>query len=96
MVAQRTGFNDIHITNRNATKEHAIKKLLKIVNIDRENTIGVGDGHNDIHLFNAVNHKVAMGNAVNELKVASDEVISNVDEEGFAQYLESLLENQIT
>lgn len=96
VVAQRAGFNDIHITNRNATKEHAINELLKIVNIDREETVGVGDGHNDIHLFNAVGHKVAMGNAVEELKAASDEVIGNVDEDGFANYLESLLPDQIT
>lgn len=95
VVAQRAGFNDIHITNRNATKEHAVSELLRILRVGQESTIGIGDGHNDIHLFNAVNHKVAMGNAVDELKVASDEVIGDVDEDGFAQYLESLLTNQV-
>lgn len=90
VVAQRTGFNDIHVTNRNATKEHAIAELLKILNVRQENTIGVGDGHNDIHLFNAVKHKVAMGNAVDELKAAANEVIGLVTDDGFAEYLERL------
>lgn len=90
VVAQREGFNDIHVTNRNATKEHAIAELLKILDVNQENTIGVGDGHNDIHLFNAVKHKVAMGNAVEELKSAANEIIDNVTEDGFAAYLERL------
>ncbi len=90
VVAQRAGFNDIHVTNRDATKEHAINMLLKIINVDRANTIGVGDGHNDIHLFNAVNHKVAMGNAVEELINIADEVIDTVTNDGLATYLEKI------
>lgn len=90
VVAQRPGFNDIHVTNRNATKEHAIAELLKMLNVKQEKTVGVGDGHNDIHLFNAVKHKVAMGNAVGELKAASDEIVGSVIDDGFAEYLERL------
>lgn len=89
-VAQRVGFNDIHITSRNATKEHAVAELLRVLGINRGNTIGIGDGHNDIHLFAAVNHKVAMGNAVDELKSAADETIGLVSDDGFAEYLEKL------
>jgi hydroxymethylpyrimidine pyrophosphatase-like HAD family hydrolase len=70
--------------------------LKNVLNVKQENTIGVGDGHNDIHLFSAVKHKVAMGNAVDELKAASDKVIGSAEDEGFAQYLEGLLANQIT
>ena len=90
VVAQRPGFNDIHITNKGATKEHAITELLKMLKVDPKNTIGVGDGHNDIHLFNGVARKVAMANAVNELKTAADETIGPVSQDGFAQFLESL------
>lgn len=90
VVAQRAGFNDIHVTNRNATKEHAIAELLKILYVSKENTIGIGDGHNDVHLFNAVNHKVAMGNSVPELKDLADEVIAPVTQDGLAQYFERL------
>jgi Cof subfamily protein (haloacid dehalogenase superfamily) len=91
VVAQRPGYNDIHVTNRNATKEHAVAELLKILKVDQEHTTGIGDGHNDIHLFNAVKRKVAMGNAVDELKLMADEVIGNVDKDGLAHYFESRL-----
>lgn len=90
VVAQRPGFNDIHITNRNATKEHAVAELLHILNIGKQNTIGIGDGHNDIHLFRAVNRKIAMGNAVQELKESADEVIGDVKNDGMAEFLERL------
>ncbi len=90
VVAQRLNTCDIHITHKTATKEHAIIELCKRLKTDRDNTIGVGDGHNDLHLFNAVNHKVAMGNAVPELIEAADEVIGSVQSDGLAEYFERL------
>jgi HAD superfamily hydrolase (TIGR01484 family) len=90
VVAQRPGYNDIHVTNRNATKEHAVTELLGRLHVGKEDTIGVGDGHNDIHLFNAVKHKVTMSNGVQELRQLADESIGTVTEDGFAAYLETL------
>ena len=90
VTAQRPGTRDLHITNEFATKEHAITELLKILQVDVDQTIGIGDGHNDLHLFAGVRTKVAMGNAVPELKAEADTVIGNVQEDGLAEYLESL------
>lgn len=90
-LAQRPGYNDILITNKGATKEHAIAELLTILNADQQHTTGIGDGHNDIHIFNAVQHKVAMDNAVPDLKRMADKIIGSVKEDGLAQYLEGLV-----
>lgn len=90
VVAQKPGCRDIHVINESATKEHTIAELLKLLEIDRKNTIGVGDGYNDVHLFNAVNYKVAVGNAVPELKEMADKVIKSASEDGLADYLRSL------
>ncbi len=90
VVAQRPGFNDIHITNRSATKEHAVAELLKILNAERSETVGIGDGHNDIHLFRAVGKRIAMGNAADELKENADQVIGSVKDDGLAEFLESI------
>lgn len=79
---------DIHITHVTATKEHAIAELLKILNIDKANTIGVGDANNDIHLFRAVGHKVAMGNGTDKLKAQADEICDTVDNDGLAKIIE--------
>lgn len=90
VVSQKTGARDLHVINKEATKEHAIEELLKILKIKKENTIGVGDGHNDLHLFNAVNRKVAMGNAVDDLKNNADEIIGFVKEDGLVDFFEKL------
>lgn len=89
-TSQRAGFKDVHITNSSATKEHAIGELLTRLKVDRQNTWGFGDALNDVHLFNAVNTKVALGNAIQELKDQADEVIASVSEDGLAQYFEHL------
>lgn len=89
-TAHRKGYQDIHITPREATKEHAVQQLCRILGADPKHAIGAGDGPNDIHLFNAVGHKVAMGNAKPELKAAADEVIGTVQDDGLAAFIERL------
>lgn len=88
--SQRPNLYDIHIVHEKATKEHAINELYKILKVGADASIGVGDGLNDIHLFNAVKHRVAMGNAAGELKAASDMVIGSVKDDGLAEYFEEL------
>lgn len=91
VVSQKPGCRDMHIVNSQATKEHAVAKILEILGADTTKTIGIGDGHNDIHLFNAVATKVAMGNAVGDLKIMADLEIGRVEDDGLAVYFEQLL-----
>ncbi len=87
VVSQKLGCRDIHVINASATKEHAVAELLELLKVDKKGSIGIGDGYNDIHLFNAVNYKVAMGNAVPELAAQADVTIGSVTQDGLAQYL---------
>lgn len=91
VVSQKPGCRDLHIVNELATKEHAINEILTRLGVEKNDSIGVGDGHNDIHLFNAVGTKVAMGNAVPDLKAAANIVIGDVKDEGLTAYFESLI-----
>lgn len=88
--SHKKGTFDIHITHKDASKEHAVYELERLLGINKDGMIGVGDGHNDIHLFDAVGYKVAMANAVPELKEAADKVIGDVAEDGLARYFEEL------
>lgn len=93
VVSQKSGCRDLHIVNAKATKEHAIAELLERLGVNKKNTIGIGDGHNDLHLFNAVGKKVAMGNSVNELKKNADLIIGEVKNDSLAEYFEELEKN---
>ena len=82
------GGHTIQITNHDATKEHRIKQLLDQLGVDCEHAIGIGDGDNDIHLFASVGHRVAMGNASDQLKSIADEIAPSVSEDGLAHVIE--------
>jgi HAD superfamily hydrolase (TIGR01484 family) len=77
----------LHVTNKQATKQHAVEELIKILGVSKGSVAGVGDGLNDLELFKSVGHKIAMGNAVEGLKNAADRVIPSVDDDGLAKYL---------
>lgn len=82
------GKTDVHITHRDATKEHGIKKLMELLGLRKEDVIGVGDSANDLPIFQAVGHRVAVGNGSEELKAQADEIAPPVDEDGLAQVIE--------
>jgi 5-amino-6-(5-phospho-D-ribitylamino)uracil phosphatase len=89
-TAQKPNCKDLHILNKRATKKQAVEKLLKIIRVKKEDTIAIGDGLNDTDLFKAVSYKVAMANAVPELKNIADKVIGDVKKDGLAKYFEIL------
>lgn len=82
---------DIHITPVDATKKHALIELLRLENIDKEFVMAVGDGNNDLPLFEIAGYKVAMGNAMDQLKEQADYVTASVDDEGLAKIIEEKL-----
>lgn len=86
------GGSIINITPRLGTKEHAVAEVLTGLGLTPETAIGVGDGHNDLHLFDAVGFRVAMGNAVPELKEAAHYVTASIDEDGLAEIIEAMVE----
>jgi HAD-superfamily hydrolase, subfamily IIB len=69
------GVPDVH-------KATAIEILLKHLNIDVKNTIAIGDGLNDIEMFEFCELGIAMGNAKPGLKEIADEITDTHDEGG--------------
>lgn len=88
------GRLDIHVTNIEATKKHALEELIKILRVEKNEIIGVGDHNNDLPLFESVGFKVAMGNATEKLKNKADYVTASVDEDGLADAIEKFILNQ--
>lgn len=88
--SQTPGRIDLHITHSQATKKHAVGKLCEMLEITTSETVGVGDGLNDLHLFSAVGYKIAMGNAVPELQNHADRIIDSLEHDGLAAYIEEL------
>ena len=51
-----------------------------------EDAMAFGDGNNDIEMFQAVGHSVAMGNASADLKAIASEVCGTCAEDGIYHY----------
>ena len=84
----RPGFDGcigIQVNHAEADKFHGVNALRDIVSIGKEHTLAIGDGDNDVPLFQNAAVKVAMGNATDLLKQHADHVVSSVDKDGFAE-----------
>ena len=82
---------EIHMLSHRATKYHAVRTLQQHFEISPEETVGIGDGHNDMDLFDAVGHAVAVDNAVEPLRLRAHQLIGHVNENGLAHYLNTLV-----
>lgn len=89
----REGTIYYDIANVGACKGNAVKMFCQMLNIDLKDTIAIGDGYNDISMFDTVGHSIAMGNAKEEIKKSADEVTLSNNENGVAVYLEKILNN---
>lgn len=81
---------DILVSHTDATKSKAIHQIQRSLSINIRNTIGIGNGYNDIEIFNAVGTKIAVSNAVEELKSLADIVIGDVQDDSVTTYLRTL------
>ena len=84
------GNNFIDFVSEYANKGVAIKKLLKHLGADYNNTISIGNERNDIPMFSATKHTIAVANACDEIKNMVDETIESVDDDSVAKYLKNI------
>lgn len=83
----------VEIRKMGCSKGDGLKRLLKHLKIKIKETAVVGDWYNDKSLFENDSLKVAMGNAVPELKRMADLILKKSNnEDGTADFLKMLLQ----
>lgn len=82
------------VANIESNKGHAIKEFCRIFNIKNNNTIAIGDGLNDLDMFETVGYSVAVKNAHEMVKKVADEVTDTNDNNGVALFIEKLLKSR--
>lgn len=87
----KTGGSWMDISTSSTSKGKSIEYLLAYLHMNRKDAVAIGDGVNDLSMFEAVNTKVAMGNADSFLKEKADYITLSNDENGVAYYLDNLL-----
>lgn len=84
------GLDYAEITMPHATKGEAIKEVLELLDISRDNSIAFGDGDNDIEMLKVVGHGVAMGNGSKAVKEVADMITDTCLNEGIVKELQRL------
>ncbi len=73
----------IDVNSKGGLKEMGIQAFVDRFDIDKEDIIAIGDGHNDITMFNYVDTSIAMGNANDFVKKHTKYVTDDVSNDGF-------------
>ena len=81
-------YHWLEITHAEATKLHGVRFLKEYLGAQR--VVCFGDHLNDLGLFEASDYRIAVANAVPELKERADLVIGGNNENAVAEYLNGL------
>ena len=84
----RTDSRSIEISRKGISKGNALKRLMEKEGVRPEEVLAFGDGENDISLFKAVSHSIAMGNAEDYVKEYATDVTGTNNEDGIVMALE--------
>lgn len=95
VVVSSSLSNNLEINAIGATKGEAILRLAKHLGLKQEETMGFGDGENDVTMMRLAGVGVAMKNAEEALKQEADYVTDSNDEDGVAVMIEKLVLNNI-
>lgn len=82
----------IELIAKETDKGNALQFLAGHLGVDMSNTVVIGDSYNDISMFQVAGTKIAMGNAVDEIKRMATTVTRTNDEHGVAHAIRNLLE----
>jgi len=63
-------------------KASGLSEVCRRLDIDRADVLAIGDGRNDVEMLQWAGRGVAMGQAVEEVRAAADDVTGTVDDDG--------------
>ena len=82
------GIRNIEVSDSKATKGDALIWLAKRLDIPKDSIVAFGDSENDLTMLQMAGIGVAMGNALDYVREAADDVTLSNDDDGVAVWLE--------
>lgn len=70
------------ITSYHINKAIGMDAVVKYFHADIKDTIAIGDGFNDLPMFEKAHLSIAMGNAPQEIKDKADRITTSLDDDG--------------
>ena len=88
-VKNKEYYHDLVLEN--TAKSTGLVEMLDYLNISADDVIAVGNGYDDVCMFDVVGTSIAVGNANNKLKEVATYIADSVEKDGAAKLLEKLL-----
>lgn len=76
------GGSMVEFIKRGNSKALGMERLLKVLDVPREQTFAIGDSGNDLPMFAAAGTTICMGNGMDVLKARADYVTDHILEDG--------------
>jgi 5-amino-6-(5-phospho-D-ribitylamino)uracil phosphatase len=86
----RDAYMWIEVYAADCTKGSGLSLLARELAVPKERIVAIGDNYNDLDMFTAAGHRVAMGNAPAAVRAAADRVAPDVAEHGAAVVIEEI------
>lgn len=80
----------LELLSKNSSKANGLKFIMEYYNLNKDEILAIGDGNNDISMFNIVENSVAMGNSKDEVKKHAKYITDTVYDDGFYNILDKL------
>ncbi|MDR3331467.1 MAG: Cof-type HAD-IIB family hydrolase [Synergistaceae bacterium] len=78
----------VEVLNPEANKGRGLEILAKNIGVGMESIMAIGDGNNDVEMVSLAGVGIAMGNGLEKIRSAADDVAPTNDEDGFAWAVE--------
>lgn len=78
------------ISSKDITKATGMNELIQYYNIDKKNVIAIGDGFNDLVMFENAAISIAMGNAPKEVQKKADRITTSLENDGIYNAFKNL------
>lgn len=85
------GFIWIEIFHHSVSKGNGVKHICELLNIDKSQTLGLGNDYNDIDLLEFTNYSFLTENAPVEIKHLFPNIVSN-ENDAFAELIQPLVQ----
>jgi len=87
-----SSFDDnVEVTDQKAQKGYILEKVIAMRGLSRDEVMVIGDGMNDISLFECFPNSYAPSNACEKIKELAGTVVGSNEDDGFAQAVRKML-----
>lgn len=95
-ISYLSSFDDnIEVTHQDAQKGYILEKVIKEKGISKEEVVVLGDGMNDLSLFECFPYSYAPQNAEQEIKNLAYRVVKDCKSDGFQEAIEDVFKDLV-